>query len=147
MRLIESINLGDIPQHEISTSSASSVKSNHYSVFSYNKLKFKNEFQIDKWIIFIEGAKSKISSMRLDDKIVNKNMVCHHSKFNFLILFGLAEAEVCFEQIFKCFIMAAFIKHLNIIQSQRYVCSAILVVLGSASNNCCTLQFQQSSPI
>ena len=58
MRLIESINLGDIPQHEISTSSASSVKSNHYSVFSYNKLKFKNEFQIDKWIIFIEGAKS-----------------------------------------------------------------------------------------
>ena len=69
--------------------------------------------------------------MRLDDKIVNKNMVCHHSKFSFLILFGLA--EVCFEQIFKCFIMAAFIKHLNIIRSQRYVCSAILVVLGSAS--------------
>ena len=71
--------------------------------------------------------------MRLDDKIVNKNMVCHHSKFNFLILFGLAEAKVCFEQIFKCFIMAALIKHLNIIQSQRYVCSAFWVVLGSAS--------------
>ena len=33
MRLIESINLGDTPQHEISTSSASSLKSNHYSVF------------------------------------------------------------------------------------------------------------------
>ena len=33
MRLIESINLDDTPQHEISTSGASSVKSNHYSVF------------------------------------------------------------------------------------------------------------------
>ena len=41
--------------------------------------------------------------MRLD------GMVCHHSNFSFLILFGLAEAEVCFKQMFKCFIMAAFI--------------------------------------
>ena len=45
--------------------------------------------------------------MRLDDKIVSKKMVCHHSKFSFLILFGLA--EVCFKQMFECFIMAAII--------------------------------------